>query len=352
MPSDLIYICNNNGSDTRVSKELNTLLSRFSVHFLGFEKAEYHQRSTEQYASHDLIRGTIRSIGTVLSLYRKARRLISDHPRASIHIVNEQLAALLWPLLIGRHVVIDSFDSVFLRMNLPHNRGYVFKRAVYGLAKHVIVTDCNRFELLPDFTKGKAIVIPNVPFRCTYPEKLVDSEKLTLCYFGSLSERRGSSFVMRLLEACPRVRCIAAGWVMDDYTKELIKHERVEFLGSLPQSEVNKILALKGDYLVAIYPLDNQNNINASPNKIYDSIHTKTPLIITSGVRAAREVILSRIGLAVDTEAELDFPSLVAELMDRRASFSFSDEAVDENSWEAFEAQLCAAHGLALADRE
>lgn len=346
MSQDLIYICNNNGSDTRIAKEIDTLSRFFLVHFLGFEKAGHHSQNPERFASYNLVKGKIRSPRSVFSLFSKVRGLLSRYPHATIHVVNEQLAILLMPLLIRRHVVIDSFDSMFLRMNLPGNRGLMLKRFVYGSAKAIIVTDLNRFNLLPDIAKSKSIIIPNVPRIFKYPEKSIDQEYLTLCYFGSLAEQRGSRFVSGMLDANPNVRCIAAGWIADDYTEKLISHDRIEFMGSLPQEKVNSILAEKGDYLVAIYPLNNQNNINASPNKIFDSIHTRTPIIITKGVKVSDEVVASGTGVAVDTEKSLDFRSLGIDLLDRRRDFYFSDEAIRKNSWEAFEEKLCAIHRL------
>ena len=344
MQRHIVYICNNNGSDTRVRKELETLSSISSLHFIGFVKDEYHPYNPRHLSSYDLIKGKIRSLTSIFSLYKKVRRVLSEHPRATVHIVNEQLAILLMPLLFRRHVVVDSFDSMFLRMNMPKNRGLPLKRIAYGPPKAIVITDGNRLSLLPDFAKDKALVIPNAPRLQDYPDKSIDSEHLTLCYFGSLAELRGSRFVRELLDVSSNVRCIAAGWILDDYTRNLVTHERVRFLGSLPQDQVNRILAEKGDYLVAVYPLSNINNINASPNKIYDSIHTKTPLLITKGVAIAEDVVASNIGLAVDTERRLDFRELYSELLARRGHFSFSDKAIAENSWEAHENTLCAAH--------
>lgn len=344
MRNNLIYICNNNGSDTRVSKEIDTLSRHFGVHFLGFEKDSHHERDYGGLSSYNLVQGAIRNPRSLFFFCLEARRLLVRFPEASVHIVNEQLAAILMPLIFRRHVVIDSFDSMFLRMNLPGNRAQSLKKMVYGPARSIIVTDVNRFNLLPDVVKEKSVIIPNVPRRSEYPEKTRNPDLLTLCYFGSLAEKRGSRFIKGMLDTSSSVRCIAAGWAADDYTRDLLRHERIEFLGSLPQKDVNAVLAEKGDYLVAVYPLDNQNNVNASPNKIYDAIHTKTPLIITSGVIASEFVQTAGIGLAIDTEKDLDFHSLFAELMNSRDRFSFSDSDIFENSWEAFEDMLCAVH--------
>ena len=208
----------------------------------------------------------------------------------------------------------------------------------------IIVTDQNRADLLPGFVKSKVTVIPNVPSRIRSVERKSQSGPVTLCYFGTLLRNRGSEFVSKLLAAEPSLRVLAAGWVRDAYTRSLLEHPRVEFLGVLPQNQINRVLAEQGDYLVAIYPTNNVNNVYASPNKLFDSVQTRTPIIINREVVVSRVVEEWEIGLVVDLTEPIDYSANADELVRRRGTFKFEDSLIDKYCWERFEEEFLALY--------
>ena len=46
-----------------------------------------------------------------------------------------------WPFLFFYHVVLDVFDSIFLRINIHKNKWSTFKKLVYAPCNQIIVTD-------------------------------------------------------------------------------------------------------------------------------------------------------------------------------------------------------------------
>ena len=214
---------------------------------------------------------------------------------------------------------------------------------MYGPPVKILVTDENRNNLMPRFVLKKTSVLPNVPYKGKYIYGNSGSGNLTICYFGTLSRKRGSEFLNDIIKINPEIRIIAAGWVVDTYTKNLISQDNVKFLGVKSQEEVNLILAQYGDYLLGVYPLNNLNNINASPNKIYDSIHTKTPIIINKGVKVSSFVRSNNIGYIVD-DTNKDMRKIVKDLILKKNGFTFSNKLIDKYCWENFEKVLIDCH--------
>jgi hypothetical protein len=104
------------------------------------------------------------------------------------------------------------------------------------------------------------------------------------------------------------------------------------------------VLSVHGDYLLAIYPGDNVNNVNASPNKIYDAIHTRTPLIMNRGIGVAETVSALGIGYVFEHGQDIDYRGLSETLYENRHGYRFSDALIAESCWENYEERLLSLH--------
>lgn len=342
---NLLFVSNNDGSDMRINKEIRTLSRDFEVHFLGVGEVSEKSFARAHCSSFTLVRGPVRSIRSLANLVRlvlQARRKLN---LGSIQVVDEQMLAVIWPALLGRRIVLDVFDSIFLRINKPNDELWIFKRMLYSFTSKVIVTDTNRQELLASFVKPKSLVIPNVPFRSAASEiSKQRQEGLTIAYFGSLAENRGTAFVRELLETGTQIRVLCAGWPADETSRRLLEHPSVEYFGVIKQQEANEIIAREADYIVSVYPSGDMNNYYASPNKVYDAIHTRTPLIIGDNVKVSEFVREHELGFIVD-DALLSDPTVLAEaLLERRESFSIKRSLIDRYCWESYEDTLINAH--------
>ncbi|WP_156799439.1 hypothetical protein [Oceanicola granulosus] len=346
MRKNLLYVSTNDGSDARISKELRTLSEHYDVHFYGFMRAGKNAGAAlAGCKSYHLAAGSPRAVVPLVRYVLTVAVELVRYKDASVHVVNEELLAIFYIFLLRKWVVLDVFDSIFLRMNKPGEKAYLAKRILYWLPQVIIVTDDNRKELLPKFARRKSIVIPNVPRMAKYPNKVATREgSLVIYYVGSLSKDRGSSFIEKLLSADERISVVAAGWIYDTYTSNLLDHPRVTYIGVLPQADVNSRIASDADYLLAIYPLHNDNNRNASPNKIFDSLHTRTPVIISTGTYASRVVEELGIGMLVEEEGEIDFDDLSRLLFRSRTSFCFEEHVLRDYAWERYEAILLSSH--------
>ena len=341
----LLFVSSNDGSDMRITKEVRTLSKQFDVHFLGIGTESDQSFARDHAASFLLVPGSAKSLKSLALLIGRIAWCRWMFSPASIHVINEQLLAATFPAYLGRRIVLDVFDSIFLRLNKPGNSWWLIKRILYSLCRRVIVTDDFRRNLLATFVKPRTLVIPNVPFK-TEASTIVKhrNETLTLAYFGSLAEYRGTAFVRALLEALPHVRVLCAGWPADDSSRQLIDHPAVTYLSIITQEEANAIIAREVDYIVAIYPRGNLNNYYASPNKLYDAIHTRTPLIIGDNVKVSEFVAENGLGLVVNETQLTDPSALCALLLEKRTDFIIDPELIDHFCWENFENKLLDVH--------
>ena len=155
---------------------------------------------------------------------------------------------------------------------------------------------------------------------------------------------RGTDVVQKLLAMNRNIRFIIAGWFADEASRKLIEHPAVDFRGVMSQGDALKIAADEADYILCVYAPKNENNINASPNKIYDSIQTKTPVIINAEIRIASFVKEHAIGLVIDHYDIANVEELADQLFAHKNAYQFDKEITHMFVWENIEYILIQAH--------
>ena len=339
----LLYIVGNDGSDTRVVKEVKTLSLKYDIYFIGINKKISNNYVIDNIKESFFVAGSHKSLFTIIKLNLKVLKLLKTNIFSKVHIIDEQFFVFFIFILFRQNVTLDLFDSYFLKLSKPNEDLLFFKNLIYYLPQKIIVTDENRYDLMPEFVKKKLLIIPNVPFYKDYKNKdysIRDSNFLIICYFGSLHKDRGSDFLINMLNQNTDIKVLAAGWINDKLSNELIKHERVKYLGVLKQQEANTVLNSDGDYLLSIYPANNTNNINASPNKLYDSIQTKTPLIINRNIKVSKFVSTNNTGYIIDDMSNIDYKILKKELILNLKKYKFSNNLSQKYCWENYEQKL------------
>jgi hypothetical protein len=340
---DLLYICLNDGSDTRINKEVTTLAAAFNVHYVGIGRGTERSFAAGQCRTFTLVRGHHKQPFTFLRFWLRVAGRLLGRRFDSVHVINEQLVLLFYPFLypVRRRVVLDVFDSIFLRMR---RQVAWLARLVYALPRVLIVTDANRHGLLPAPFQSKAVVVENYPYRFGgHGPKTGGAGELTIFYNGSMSLSRGTALLQGLLEARPGVRVKMAGWVYDEPTRQLSRHPGVEFLGVITQQQSMQVAA-GCDYILSLYEPINENNINASPNKIYDAIQAGTPVIINQEVKIATFVARQRLGYVLPSFYQTDHAHLADELLRLKHTFVFAPDLRSRYTWEAVAGKLLAAH--------
>ncbi len=340
----ILFISSNDGSDMRINKELKTLSQEYEVTFIGVglsNKESYARNYCKYFYLVSGKRNRPLTIQKQLWLVTK----LSFKRYDSIHVINEQLMIFFYPLMFGTHVVLDIFDSIFLMKNKSKNKWLLLKKIIYAPVDVILVTDNNRKTLMPDFTQNKIRVLENFPYHYTGPIRVNKSDvQLTLLYNGWLGKNRGTDLVIQLLNVDTSIKIIMAGWFADEPSKELVNHPQVDYRGIMTQEHALSIAATEADYILCVYASNNENNINASPNKIYDAIQTHTPVIANAEIKISAFVTENKIGVVIDNYNSFNAKDLLAELRAKKNTFTFSDSLIDKYTWEKIESILINAH--------
>ena len=343
MKNRILFISTNDGSDMRINKEIFTLSKKADVYFLGVGRDSNNNYAKINCKEFYLIEEKRNSIKAIVKQIRKYIQLTRAFEFDSIHIINEQLMVFFYPFLFKQYVVLDVFDSIFMKINKTKNNFKFFKKIVYKPTNVILVTDKNRKKLMPDFVQSKVDILENFPNRYLGSTEK-NSKNLTIFYNGSMSNARGTVFLQKLTEKYPDVNVIMAGWMADKNTKSFSQSNFVDYKGILTQKEAMIIAARESNYIMCCYEPSNLNNINASPNKIYDAIQTKTPVIINKEVIVSDFVKKKKIGLVLSSFYEYDIDKVYEKLIECKDKFTFNNSDLIEYSWENIESKLLKAH--------
>jgi hypothetical protein len=287
MRPTLLYISINDGTDTRIFKEVKSLSIDFDITFIGVFTPSSTPSMLPEGCRTIFIQGLRRSPLTIAKIFFRVAYL-RPWSFKSIHVINENLALILYPLLLlSRHWVLDVFDSFFLKSTsrIVNMFKLLLQRIVYSSASAILVTDEARLNLLPEWSRSKAKVLPNYPLadRQAITVKAEPAGPLKIFFSGSIGVDRGFPFLLNLIKQDPQLHVHVAGWLYDQAGKELCKHPQVTYHGIVHQSAAAQI-AKQCDYILCLYEPNIVNNIYASPNKIYDGIQAGVPIIINQEV--------------------------------------------------------------------
>lgn len=304
------YVGRQDGTDMRISKECNSLLQAgHDVTFLGWDRAPGEVRpdpmpDVSKRLYKRAVRYGPREVAAAYPgyIWHVGRELRSLRPDV-VHCVNEDLVLVVFPLkrILGFSVVADIFDSIALRWSnarapLPAI-ARVLARLAHSGSDAIIVTD----EARRDRLGRPADVVANFPVD---PGKglalqLPDGNAPTRLYVsGHLTAARGLGVITELLEKSDAVQVVCAGWPCDDVARDFIAHPKVRFLGTIAPAESLR-QAASCHAIVALYDPCNENNILASPNKVYDALCVGRPLIINREARVAQWVAEMNMGYTV-----------------------------------------------------
>ncbi|WP_139214653.1 glycosyltransferase [Pseudomonas linyingensis] len=167
----------------------------------------------------------------------------------------------------------------------------------------------------------KMHIIENVPLLQdgNHPKK-PNREIITIGYFGTLdNESRGIEW---LIEFCKRMNgkynlLIAGGGAMQNKIQELShSNTNIEFLGPYSALQIPELYS-KIDFTWAYYTPKIELHKYAAPNKFYEHIFFKTPIITSSCIPQNKEIESLGSGIKVNAE---DFSASEMEKLDRLIS--------------------------------
>jgi hypothetical protein len=347
MRPTLLFISVNDGSDTRIFKEIKSLSQNFEITFIGIQTPTSTPSMLPEGCRTIFIHGLRRSPLTIAKLFFQVARLCPWR-FTSVHVINENLALVLLPLLIlTRHWVLDIFDSFFLKSTsrLMSTFKTLLQRVIYGSASIILVTDEARLYLLPEWSRAKTQVLPNYPLTdvSNMGLRAVREGPLTIFFSGSIGRDRGIPFLINLIKQDAQLVVHAAGWLYDQEGEEFTRHPQVKYHGVIHQTAAAQI-AKQCDYILCLYEPNIVNNIYASPNKIYDGIQAGVPVIINKEILVSSFVRKEKLGVILDSYSPSYVAPILEELKARRNNFTDIEKMQGMYTWAKVEPVLISAH--------
>lgn len=244
------------------------------------------------------------------------------------------MPAVIMKLLFHKSVIYDIFDWFVDSRNFNNK---ILKSIILSLERFclkradvVIICDEERTAQL-NHVPEVLWVLPNIP-HFNQSELQLDSikenqEALALSYVGVLSDDRGIDNLLEVVKMMPNIKLSIAGFgVLESKVKEYSeKYENIHFYGSVPYPMGLKIMN-QSDIIVAFYEKKIKNNIYAAPNKYYESLFLKKPLLTTAGTAVGNKVEKYRTGFAIEEDMN-SLKTFLSDFSKNDAYFEMLDNA-------------------------
>ncbi len=286
----------NDGTDVRVGKMCRTLSRSAAIArtvYLGWVRddsshvAELGETESRLFRriSRNAFGALLARLGFVAWVLAHIIRIKPD----AVVAVNEEMCfpvLLLRPFMRFR-LITDIQDPLADRVvkGPLHFLFRLVQSAARRGADYIWVTDDKRFARLEAPARTKAAVIPNFPNRPQFDimKSAYDGpdQALRIAVIGSLHTNRGIGILREALEQAGPVQLELAGWYTDRASEALGEQAYSRFHGVLGMQDALRLIA-SCDLVFCFYNPEIENNIHASPNKVYEAVCMGKRCIINS----------------------------------------------------------------------
>lgn len=191
--------------------------------------------------------------------------------------------------LTGKPLIYDAHELLFQRKDFGYSKREKFflymERHSIKHANLVIAANDERLRLIRQIYRLRNVIsVGNIAPMLNIPMISTTARKKIIVYQGVLSEERNVSSYIRVLTKLPteiKLKLIGTGPDVKYYKQlcsELKLQDRVIFTGKIPYSQ---LLKESVDCRIGIvnYLMDDLNNFYCSPNKLFEYIQCKIPVI-------------------------------------------------------------------------
>ena len=173
-----------------------------------------------------------------------------------------------------------------------------------------------------DSRPSNIILVPNRlnPKIVNYPyiDKDVDTQQLTIGFVGGVRYRSIVNFASVFVKNFPQFSFHIFGDVEPFLREQCLELEKnyknIHFHGVFKNPEDLPSIYEKIDLVLATYDFSSVNVRYAEPNKLYEAIYFKTPIIVSSGTFLSRKVEKLGIGYAINAMDDEEIISFVKQL--------------------------------------
>jgi glycosyltransferase involved in cell wall biosynthesis len=358
--NDTINVCiihQNDGTDVRIGKLCRTLSRKYSIIYIGWDRNVSSNSPNLGGASSFVLkkRGGFGKKDILSRLYFLAWanfQVIKLKPKIIISI-NEDVSFSLLPAcyLVGSKLLVDIHDPISDRLRGAFSKflAKIVQNIARKKADKIFVTDQNRYDKLESAYHGKAVIINNFPNKPEFSENIIlnspsAGNDIVISVIGTIHRDRGIDILSQAIRGLNFVKIICAGWCNDQSSKNFIKQESVDYLGVLDQQDSMRAI-LKSDLVFCYYSPETINNINASPNKIYEALALGRKVLINSETIVSQWVAETNLGYIIpyyDIQKLRDILLFLSVNKDAlNLQLKFKADSVEKNFlWEELEPKI------------
>lgn len=257
------------------------------------------------------------------------------------------LPALFMRMFFGKKYIYDICDFYIDAFHVPRMIKPIIKKldfyAIRKAEKLILVNETRKDQINGSRPK-EIIYIHNTPV--DHGVKLEKPfTKPTIFYGGILGNKR---MILETIEICkkhPEWNLVIAGYGSIEKECEVAsqQYENITFLGKINYEEIIKN-TLASDVIFACYDPDVKNHKYSSPNKVYEAMMCRKPIIVSKGTGVDELVIREKIGVACNfttTSLENAFEFLLTNKVIRKQMGENSRKLYEkEYNWTIMEERL------------
>jgi glycosyltransferase involved in cell wall biosynthesis len=215
--------------------------------------------------------------------------------------------ALLAAKLKRKPIIYDIYDFYADLVPLPKPiRNFVANLDVFlmGFADSIIIVDPSRLRQIgrEDGDPGVTVIV-NSPKDLDTPEKVFPRPQdapFTILFAGILIPGRDFESIIEAGKDIDNIHIIFAGFgsLTGHVWSFCSRFPFVTFLGTIPHNEVLQ-RTLQSDLLFAFYDPGIPNNLYSSPNKLFEAMMCRKPILVNDGTSMAEIVKNENCGIVV-----------------------------------------------------
>lgn len=218
------------------------------------------------------------------------------------------LTALFMKKLFNKKYVYDICDFYVDAFSVPKKLKKLIKKLDFIAIKNAettILVNEIRVKQIDGSKPKKLEFIHNTPkdIKIYTDVKNTNNSRKRIFYGGILSDGR---MILETISICSRhpeweFTIAGYGYLEDECRKKSEEIENINFIGKIEYSEVIKN-TLYSDIVFACYDPKVPNHKFSSPNKVYEAMMCKKPIIVCNGTGVDKLVLEENIGITCDFE--------------------------------------------------
>jgi len=320
-------------NDSRATKETNTLIKyNFKLLVLGWDRDGFGAsklNSLSEKNNFEIAYFKIRSnygdgyksLGKLIlfQLWLLIKMLKNLNSFDLIHCCDFETAlpAFVISKLFKKRLIYDIYDYYIHSRPVPKFLKRFIENLEIGIinnADTVIICNENRYEQMSKTKPKNIIVIYNTPeINFSSDSKLFNKQDniFRIVYVGLLQKGRLLSEIADIVSANSEIELHVGGYgKLSEYFKELSKkHNNIVFYGEMDYNSA-LLLEAKADVLFATYDPKIINHKYSAPNKFYEAMALKKPIIVSRGTGIDKVVEEENIGIVIDYDAKSFFAAV------------------------------------------